>query len=79
MNLQYVYDKNGITTGVIIPIVEWDALKAKYSELEKEDQSLLDIPDWHKNIIDERLLYLKRNPHDLLDFDQVCNEIEKEL
>lgn len=67
MNLQYVFDKNGETTGVIIPIFEWNALKEKYAELDQEDQKLDDIPEWHKKIINERLLYSEKNPDDLLN------------
>jgi len=79
MNLQYVFDKNGETTGVIIPIIEWDALKEKYAELNQEDQKFNDIPEWHKKIIDERLLHSEKNPNDLLDFDMVCKEIVQKL
>jgi len=66
MNLQYVFDKNGVTTGVIIPIIEWDALKEKYAELDEEYQKFIDIPEWHKKIINERLMYSEKNPDDVL-------------
>jgi hypothetical protein len=79
MNLQYVFDKNGVTTSVIIPIIEWDALKEKYAELDEEDQKFIDIPEWHKKIINERLMHSEKNPDDMLDFDTVCKEIKQEL
>ncbi len=45
MNLQYISDSEGQTTGVFIPIDEWNYLKSKYKEIEKEE---ITIPDWHK-------------------------------
>lgn len=36
MNLQYISDDKGNTTGVIIPINEWDSLKRKYKGIEED-------------------------------------------
>jgi hypothetical protein len=36
MNLQYISDSNGKTTGVFIPINEWNLLKSKFEGLENE-------------------------------------------
>ena len=79
MNLQYISDKNGITTSVIIPIQDWEELKRKYSELEKEENQMIDIPDWHKGIIDQRLDEKENNPDSMIDFDQAIDDIEKQL
>jgi len=35
MNLQFIEDSNGITTGVYIPIKDWDKLKTNTKELNK--------------------------------------------
>ena len=37
-----------------------------------------DIPEWHKEIIDNRLKDYKQNPDDVTDFDVFCDELEKE-
>jgi hypothetical protein len=37
MTLQFIHDNKGNTTGVFIPIEEWQSLKTKYIELEKEE------------------------------------------
>lgn len=37
MNLQYISDSRGKTTGVFIPIQEWEGLKSKYKGLEEEE------------------------------------------
>jgi hypothetical protein len=79
MNLQYISDKNGITTSVVIPIQDWEELKSKYAELEKEENNLIEVPEWHKSIIDQRLADKDSNPDAMLDFDQAMDDIEKEL
>jgi hypothetical protein len=45
MNLQYISDNDGKTTGVFIPIQEWEQLKARYKGLEEEQ---MNIPEWHQ-------------------------------
>ncbi len=79
MNLQYISDKNGVTTSVVIPIQDWEELKRKYAELEKEENNMLEMPEWHKAIIDQRLADKNSNPSSLLDFDHAIDDIEKEL
>ena len=37
MTLQFIHDNNGNTTGVYIPIEDWQTLKVKYKELEREE------------------------------------------
>jgi len=37
------------------------------------------IPEWHKEIIDQRLKDYKENPDNVTDFDSFCDELEKEL
>jgi hypothetical protein len=78
MNLQYISDNKGLTTGVFMPIQDWQYLKKKYKGIEKEEQDF-DIPQWHKPIIDQRLAAYKANPANVQDFDQALDEIEKEL
>ena len=72
MNLQYVSDSEGRTTGVFIPIDEWDELKEKIKKLEQVDGH---IPEWHKNLVTERLEDYKKNPGDVMDFDAAMDEI----
>ena len=44
MNLQYLSDNKGNTTGVFIPIHDWQYLKNKYKELEQEEDETFEIP-----------------------------------
>lgn len=76
MNLQYISDSAGQTTGVYIPIKEWNRLKDKYKGIEQEE---VNIPAWHINLVKERLEDYKNNPDSVLDFDIAMDNIEKEL
>lgn len=71
MNVQYISDGTGQTTGVFIPIDDWEELKKKYGEIEKDESSLFDIPEWQKAIIRQRLMDYKENPDNILDWDDV--------
>ena len=80
MTLQFIQDNKGNTTGVFIPIEEWQSLKTKYTELQKEEiQKSLELAPWQKQIIDERLNDYYLNPTNVEDFDKTIDDIEKEL
>lgn len=76
MNLQYISDGEGETTGVFIPIKEWNKLRKKYKGIEQE---VNDIPNWHKDLVRERLAGYEKNPDSALNFDDSMDEIEKGL
>ena len=74
MNVQYISDGKGKTTGVFIPISEWIELKQKYKDIEQ-----IDIPDWQKDKVRERNQEYKSDPTQTLDFDEALQDIEKDL
>ena len=76
MNLQFISDSSGKTTGVFIPIKEWNKLKAKYKGIEQEE---VDIPTWQMQEVKKRIKDYKNNPDQALDFDDAMNDIEKDL
>jgi hypothetical protein len=80
MTLQFIHDTKGNTTGVFIPIEEWQSLKTKYSELQSEEaKNSIELSEWQKNIIDMRTNQYYENPTDVIDFDKTIDEIEKGL
>ncbi len=80
MTLQFIHDNKGNTTGIFIPIEEWQALKTKYAELQKEEaENLAVLSDWQKQIIDERLNDYYNNTDNTSDFDKTIDDIEKTL
>ena len=76
MNLQYISDSTGKTTGVFIPISEWNELKSKYKGIDDEQ---IDVPTWQMDEVRKRLSSYKNNPKQVLDFDRVIDDIEKDL
>jgi hypothetical protein len=50
---------------------------AKLSPTKAEDE--IDIPAWQVKEVARRMEAYKNNPETALDFDQVMNEIEKDL
>jgi len=80
MTLQFIHDNKGNTTGVFIPIEEWQSLKSKYSELQKEEaKSMAELANWQKQVVEERLSDYYSSPTDVSDFDNTIDEIEKKL
>lgn len=80
MNLQFIHDNKGNTTGVFIPIEEWQSLKERYAELQKEEVvNISELSAWQTQIIDERLNDYYQNPTALSSFDDTLNDIEKSL
>lgn len=76
MKFQYILDSSGNTTGVFIPISEWNELKAKYKGI---DQEQTDIPVWQVEKVQKRLEDYKNNPDEAIDFDRAMDDIEKTL
>jgi hypothetical protein len=80
MTLQFIHDHKGNTTGVFIPIEEWQSLKTKYTELQKEEaENVTTLSSWQKQIIDERINDYYNNPNEVTSFDLTMDDIEKEL
>lgn len=80
MTLQFIHDNNGNTTGVYIPIDEWQDLKSKYADLQTEEaQNNIALTSWQKEIIDQRLEDYYNNPNDVQDFDTTIAKIRKSI
>jgi hypothetical protein len=76
MFIQFIRDNKGNTTGVFIPIDDWQSLKEKYTDLAQEElKQDDDLSNWQKKLIDERLNAYKNNLNDLSDFDETLNEL----
>ena len=69
MSLQYLQDNNGNTTAVVVPIEEWNRFTEKYKDLEE-------LPQWQKNIIDQRLDLIKNHPEELVPLEDFMKELD---
>ncbi|MEX0966278.1 MAG: addiction module component CHP02574 family protein [Bacteroidia bacterium] len=76
MNIQLISDSNGKTTGIFIPIEEWNELKMKFKGLEDEE---MDIPAWQKLKIEQRLKDYRKKPKEALDFDNTIDEVDNSI
>jgi len=77
MKLQYISDNKGETTGVFIPIHDWEYLKNKYKEIELEEMVAFEVPEWQKEIVRQRLIDYQNNPNNVLDWNDFQKEIEE--
>ena len=75
MDLQYLHDISGKTTGVFIPIKAWNKLKEKYHDIEDD----VKLNEWQKDIIDERIERIAKGNEKFQDFETAIDEIDKEL
>ena len=78
MRTQVIQDFNGLPTGIFIPIQDWENIKKQYPNIEQLDINN-EIPQWQKTEALRRLEIYKNNPKSAQDFDQVMDEIEKDL
>ena len=69
MTPQYTYDSNGNPIGVFIPINDWNNITEKYSDIE-------DVPQGEKNLIDQRLDFIKKHPDQLIPIDEFIAELD---
>jgi putative addiction module component (TIGR02574 family) len=69
--LQYIQDFTGATTAVIIPIDEWNKITEKYSDVEQ-------LPQWQKNMIDQRLESYKKNPEKAMPIEQFFEQMDND-
>jgi hypothetical protein len=80
MSLQFIHDNKGNTTGVFIPIDDWQLLKDKYTDLQMEEvQNNTELTTWQKEIIHDRLKDYYNNPNDVVDFNQTLKDIQKSI
>jgi hypothetical protein len=54
-----------------------EQFKNKYKGIEQEED--IDIPEWHKDLVRQRLEDYRKNPGSAMDFDSAMDDIEKEL
>jgi hypothetical protein len=76
MSLQYISDSNGQTTGIFIPIDEWNEMKKKYHGIEKEE---IMIPSWQIDAVRERVVDYNKNPSQALDLNNALDDIENNM
>jgi hypothetical protein len=77
MNVQYISDNRGKTTGVFIPIQEWEGLKSKFKGLEEAEfgeQSKEEILQGLQQAVEE-LNLVKQGKLNARDAKDLLNEL----
>ena len=46
---------------------------------DKSEKEETNIPDWHKDIVRQRLADFKKCPEQAIDFDEAMDDIERDL
>ncbi|KOS07770.1 hypothetical protein AM493_18215 [Flavobacterium akiainvivens] len=67
MKLQYISDSEGNTTAVVIPIEEWNQMKARHTDLADAENDF-ELPEAAKAILDERLA--TENKADFIPYEE---------
>ena len=62
-----------------VKCAECGLLAVRRSDVKEFEQVEIDIPEWHKDIVRERIAGYKKNPEQALDFDGTMDDIEQLL
>jgi hypothetical protein len=73
MSLQYISDNNGQTTGVFIPIQEWNDLKNKFKGLDEAHN----VPEWQITESQRRLDLVDKGQMKTRSWDDAKKDIFK--
>ncbi len=76
MKLQYITDKSGKPTVVVIPIADWEALTTKYSGIQEEDEEAVTIPDWQIALGLEEIKKLQNGSAELLSWKESKKQLK---
>ncbi|MDB5014353.1 MAG: putative addiction module component family protein [Daejeonella sp.] len=76
MRLQVIQDGQGKSTGIFIPIEDWALIKTNYPDIDNLDK---DIPEWQKQLLDDRLEAIAKNPSSVKPIDELFKELESDI
>ncbi len=76
MRLQIVQNGQGKNTGVFILMKEWTLIKNQYPDIEN---AYSDLPQWPKDLIDNRLEAIAKNPQRLKPGKNLLKELRRKI
>jgi hypothetical protein len=76
MNPQVIQDSNGKNAGVFIPMEDWNLIESTYPDVNNLSKEL---PQWQKDIIDERLAAIAKDPQRLKPIEKLFDIMHKDL
>ena len=72
MNPQIIHDNDGNNTGVFITMKDWNFLESIYPDI---NNLKTELTEWQKDIVDERLDAIAKNPKRLKPIVTVFDNI----
>ena len=76
MKLQVLQDNLGNEMGVYLPMEDWTLIKNNYPDIETVGQ---DLPQWEKDLIDNRLNAIQANPKRLRPINELFEELNRKI
>lgn len=76
MKIQVIQDSNGNSTGVLIPMEDWVLIKTNYPDVDELDNN---IPEWQKQLLDERLKAIAQDKSRIRPIDELFQELDSEI
>ena len=76
MSLQIIQDGNGKPAGVFIPIQDWTLIKSSYPDI---DNLSSDIPEWQKQLLDQRLETISKNKDSIKSINGLFLELDSNI
>jgi hypothetical protein len=74
MSVQYLSNEKGRVTAVQLSIEEWEMIKVKYPDIDHLDAKL---PEWQKQLLDDRLDAIEKNPELIRPMSELLDELDK--
>jgi len=74
MSIQYLSNENGQITAVQLSIEDWEKIKSVYPNIDNIDFSL---PQWHKEILDQRLQAIVEDQKRIKPISKLMSELDK--
>ena len=75
MNPQIIQDNDGNNTGVFITMKDWNFIESIYPDI---NSLKTELPEWQKEIINERLDIIAKNPQRLKPIESLFQLLENE-
>jgi hypothetical protein len=76
MRVQIIQDSSGKDAGVFIPIEDWALIKINYPDIDDLDT---EIPPWQKQLLDQRLEAIAKDPRNIKPIDELFLELDGDL
>ena len=76
MKLQVLQDNLGNEMGIYLPMEDWTLIKSNYPDIETVGQ---DLPQWEKDLIDERLNDIQSNAKRLRPINELFEELNRKI